>query len=105
MSEEMDWNDLLAAGNSRLYYMPYVYLPDLISLRKAYNLSIAELAASRSAILIDGEGEIPSNSIFYKDTAHFTAMGSEAMSARVIKRLLSNAQLIDLLAKKGCQVI
>ncbi|MFT4825481.1 MAG: lysophospholipase L1-like esterase [Halioglobus sp.] len=104
MSDNMAWDELVAAGNTQLYYMPHVYLSDVVVLRNAFNLSIPEALAGFRAITIADEGRIPSSSVYYKDSAHFTPAGSAAMAARVADQLLGSQEFRSLLSERGCSV-
>jgi hypothetical protein len=105
LSEDMNIEELIAAGNTNLYYTPYVYLPDLPTLLKSFNKAIHEVAARQNVFVINGEREIPSDRTHYKDSGHFTPAGSEVMSTRVFSRLISNPQVVSLLEQKGCNVV
>ncbi|MET0082035.1 MAG: SGNH/GDSL hydrolase family protein [Sedimenticola sp.] len=104
LRREMSMRELVKAGNTRLYYMPYAYLPDVIELREAYNVAIEEIADREGVVLVSGENDIPASSRFFTDSVHYTPDGSEAMAERVVRYLLKSPQFLSLLTRKNCRM-
>ena len=104
LRHEMDMKALTKAGNTRIYFMPYIYLPDLVTLRDAYNGSVQKVADENGLVLVAGENDIPGNRQYFQDSVHFTPAGSEAMAERIVRYLLSNPSVSKKLENRGCQI-
>jgi hypothetical protein len=100
---EMSIDEMAAAGGTAIYYMPYVYLPDLIKLRDTYNGIIREIAEQYEVILVDDEDSIPGSPTYYADSIHFTAAGSRAMAKRVVSSLQESEVKLGTFQKLGCE--
>ncbi len=83
----------LQAGNTALFYMPYIALQDLIKVRMQYNEVIREVAVAEDLILVDGEDDIPGDREHFIDTAHFTEVGANKMAHRVAQGLQMSIRL------------
>lgn len=104
LRHEMDMKALTKAGNTRIYYMPYIYLPDLVTLRDAYNDAVHKVAEANNLVLVTGENDIPGDRQYFQDSVHFTPAGSEAMANRVIRMLLENPSVYEMLQDRGCGI-
>ncbi|HBZ29472.1 MAG TPA: hypothetical protein DEO56_02590 [Nitrosomonas nitrosa] len=100
----MDMDELKMAGNTRLFFMPYIYLPDVIEVTEAYNAAIANISNKTNSVLITGENDIPGDRRYYQDSTHFTPAGSELMARRVVNQLLSSSQVHTLLQRNDCDL-
>ena len=92
------------AAGTNLFYLPYITIQDLISVRQAYNEEIRRIASKNGVLVIGGGDEIPGDRMHYSDAMHFTPRGSEAMARRVISRLLSDKEVQDALQARGCEI-
>jgi lysophospholipase L1-like esterase len=80
---EQSEEEKLRASNTSLYYMPYMSLQGLLDGFDEYNRVIREVAKKRGAVLVEGEDEIPGDSVHFVDSVHFTDAGSRRMANRV----------------------
>ncbi|MGH8728537.1 MAG: SGNH/GDSL hydrolase family protein [Burkholderiales bacterium] len=90
----------LEAAESALYYMPYMTPELLLAGYARYNEIIREVVRNTGAVSIEGEMEIPGDSVHFNDTVHFKDAGSRAMAARVAKGLLGSPEFQSLLQTK-----
>ena len=72
LHRDMSMKEMKVAAASQLYYMPYIYLPDMLDLVDSHNRVIRETAAKHGAVLIGGEHEMRRSSQYYIDTVHFS---------------------------------
>ncbi|MEF8730591.1 MAG: SGNH/GDSL hydrolase family protein [Candidatus Accumulibacter meliphilus] len=100
---DMSISEMVAAGNTAIYYMPYIYLPDLIKLRDSYNAVIREVAHKYGVILVDTEDSIPGTPAYYADAIHFTPAGSKAMAKAVTSSLQGTEAAHSIFEKLGCK--
>lgn len=104
LSEAMSVNELASASVDVLYRRPFIYLPDLVDLRSAYNHMIPRAVGGHSAIALTGMGGVAHKSSYYRDRMHFTPEGSQVMSDRIFEELLGSDKVMSLLAQRGCSV-
>ena len=104
LRSEMSMDELTRAGNSQLFFMPYIYLPDVITLREADNAALHEVATAHDALVIGGENDIPATAEYYQDSVHFTPAGSAVMAERVVRHLLASPKMRELARANGCSV-
>jgi hypothetical protein len=103
---EMSMKEIVRAGNTQLYYMPFLYLPDIVALRQAYAAEMRDVALSHDNVwLVAGGGEIPADAKHFQDSVHFTPQGSRAMAERVVTHLFATGDLTKLLQARGCRVV
>lgn len=94
----------IKAADSSLYYMPYMTIETLLDGFDSYNRVIDEVATRQHALLIDGENEIPGDSVNFNDSVHFTDAGSTAMAERVARRLAAAPAVQALVAARSTGV-
>ena len=82
-------------------FMPYFSPEGSLQGYEAYNDVIRTVAAETGALLVDGEYELPGDSEHFKDSVHFTDLGSEAMAQRVLARLQGAAPLEELIEARS----
>ena len=70
--------------------MPYMTPEGILTGFRAYNQVIAEVGAAKGAPVIDGEDEIPGDTVHFQDSVHFTDEGCRAMARRICSRLVQN---------------
>jgi len=87
----------MRASTSAFFYMPFVTPRLLIEGYGRYNQIIREVARETGALLIEGEHDIPGDSIHFADTVHFTDAGSKAMGQRISRALISSPALRKIL--------
>jgi lysophospholipase L1-like esterase len=88
----------LSALTSAIFYTPFVTPIAVIEGYERYNQIAREVARETNAYLIEGEFDIPGDSVHFADTIHFTDEGSKAMAERVSRWLVSSAKFRKLLA-------
>jgi len=86
------------ASASAFFYTPFATTRLLTEGFGRYNQIIREVAKETGALLIEGENEIPGDSVHFADTVHFTDAGSEAMAHRISGALVSSSTLHKILA-------
>lgn len=96
---EQSDEEKLRASNTSLYYMPYMTVEGLLEGFDEYNRVIREVASRRGAILVDGEDEIPGDTVHFADSVHFTEAGCRRMAARV-SRAIGSASAFEELASR-----
>jgi lysophospholipase L1-like esterase len=91
----------MRAAASAFFYMPFTTPQLLIEGYERYNQIVREVARETGALLIEGENDIPGDSVHFFDTVHFTDVGSKAMAARVSGALVSSPTLRRLVADQN----
>ncbi len=86
----------LEAATNTLYFMPYMTPDGLLASFAAYNRAIIEAAQDQGVILIQGETDIPGDSVHFFDSIHFTDAGSVVMAKRIADGLLRSGELAKL---------
>jgi lysophospholipase L1-like esterase len=85
--EQTDAEKIEAAGTA-LYYMPYMSIDHLLELGEAYNEATAAIAAATGVPLIaSADFGIPGTAEYYKDSAHFSALGSATFGEKLAPAL------------------
>ena len=102
LNEAMPVDEMGRASIGLLYRRPFIYLPDLIALRRAYNGVIAKAVSGFRAVALEGIEAAPENSGYYRDRTHFNAAGSRRMAERVAAQLLASGELQELLEASAC---
>lgn len=87
----------MQASSSALFYMPFLHPDSIIAAYERYNEIIREVAQQTSALLIEGEHDIPGDAVHFTDTVHFTDAGSRAMASRISSALIADSRLKALL--------
>lgn len=82
--------ELRAASQSSLYYMPYMSPEGLLDAFEAYNGAIRRAGESTGVILALGEDEIPGDKAHFNDSVHFKDPGAVLMAQRVAEALLAD---------------
>ncbi len=88
LRREQTLEEQVKAANTALYYMPYMSIEGLLDGYEEYNRVIKEVARETGALLIEDEMSIPGNDSYFKDSVHFTDIGSKLMAERVSDALL-----------------
>jgi lysophospholipase L1-like esterase len=78
------------AASSRLFYMPYAAVPDIVSAINGYNEVIGDMEGIEGITVVDPAPALPPDSVHFSDTSHTTARGS-----RVLGEYLGGALAAD----------
>ena len=89
----------MMASNTSLYYAPYMSVAGLLDGFDAYNRAIHEAASETGALLIEGEDTIPGDDEHFRDSVHFSDVGSRAMANRVAAGLIASPEFNRLVAR------
>jgi lysophospholipase L1-like esterase len=89
------------AAATNLYYMPYMSIEGLLDAFDAYNHVIRAVAAETNALLVDNENNIPGDSTHFRDSVHFSDVGSHAMAKRVVAVLLNSEEFTELVQRRA----
>ena len=87
----------MRASASAFFYAPFVTTRLLIDGYERYNQIVREVARETGVLLIEGEHDIPGDSVHFTDTVHFSDAGSKAMAQRISRALASSPKLQELL--------
>lgn len=92
------------AASSRLFYMPYATVPDIVAAIDGYNEVIGELAGMPGVTIVDPTVVLPPDSIHFADTSHTTARGSRVLGEYLGEMLASDSNFQSLVEKinPGC---
>ena len=88
----------MRAPKSASFCMPFVMTRLLIEGYEHYNQIAREVARETGAFLIEGENDIPGDSLHFTDTVHFNDAGSKAMAERISRALVLSPALRKILA-------
>ncbi len=69
--------------SSSLYYMPYLDVDGVLAGFEEYNRVMREVARDTGVILVEGENDIPGDSVHFNDSVHFTDEGLALQAQRV----------------------
>jgi lysophospholipase L1-like esterase len=72
-------DEQIDAASSRLFYMPYATVPDIVSAIEGYNEVIDDLKGVQGTTVVDPEPALPPDSIHFSDTSHTTVRGSRVL--------------------------
>ena len=67
------------AAGSRLFYMPYASVPDIVAAIDGYNEVNDSLKNTSGVTIIDPRAALPPDNIHFSDTSHTTAQGSRKL--------------------------
>lgn len=87
------------AAQSYLFYMPYLSIPSILTLQKAYAEAARSVAARTGASIIDIVGKVPADRTHFVDTAHYSDAGSR-LAAELISDALLTLDLLPITAKE-----
>ena len=87
------------ASESALFYTPFASADLVMAAYERYNNIVREVARETGALLIEGEADIPGDSVHFTDTVHFTDAGSRFMAERVSRGLAASAELRALMSE------
>lgn len=92
------------AAGSRLFYMPYASVPDIVAAIDGYNEVIDSLAVAPGITVIDPRLVLPPDSVHFSDTSHTTAQGSKKLGEYLGGVLASDRGFYSLLERvsPGC---
>jgi lysophospholipase L1-like esterase len=88
----------LRALSSAIFYTPFVTPVAIMEGFERYNQVAREVAWETGAYLVEGEYDIPGDSVHFTDTVHFTDAGSKAMANRISRALIASPTLRKMLA-------
>jgi hypothetical protein len=97
-------DEQIDAAASRLFYMPYASVPDIVAAIDGYNEVIDSLAGSPGITVIDPRPALPPDSVHFSDTSHTTAQGSKKLGEYLAGVLVRNRDFNELLERisPGC---
>jgi lysophospholipase L1-like esterase len=87
--EGMGSDELRAACESALFYIPFLDPEQILAGIRAYNDAIRRVAARTGAILVGGEDRIPSDAVHFNDSVHLLDPGCRLQADRVTEALLA----------------
>jgi hypothetical protein len=93
-----DAEQLLAACENSLYYMPYMTPEGLLESFRSYNRVIREVARSTGCLLVEGEEAIPADGEHFTDSIHLSDAGARALAGAVARGIAEDEALRELLA-------
>jgi len=94
----------LRAANTTLFYIPQFALPDILATRLRFNEVIDEIAAVEGFDSIDSALSVRGDPAHFRDTSHFTALGSEVMAQGTVEALLAAPGVRSRLQERGCRL-
>jgi lysophospholipase L1-like esterase len=89
LRQGQDDEQLKAASQSAMYYMPFMTPSHLIRAYDRYNDIIRDVAADADVVLVDDIEAIPGTAEYFTDSVHFTDAGSRAQAERISRVLKS----------------
>jgi lysophospholipase L1-like esterase len=101
---DMSADEMARESLGVLYRRPFIYLPDLVALREAYNAVLPGAVAEAGGIVLQGIEASAQNSRYYRDRTHFNAAGSRLMADRLAPQLLARQEVVDRLEQRGCSL-
>ena len=95
---EMSREELLAANETSLYYMPYMTPELLLEAFGAYNDVAREVAAAEGCLLVEGALAVPADGEHFNDSIHFKDAGAEALAGAVSAALATDPAFAERVA-------
>jgi hypothetical protein len=97
-------DEQIDAAGSRLFYMPYATVPDIVAAIDGYNEVIDSLAGTSGVTVIDPRPAVPPDNVHFSDTSHTTAQGSKALGEYLGGLLASDREFNSLVERinPGC---
>jgi len=99
---EQNETEQIKAANTALYVMPYMSVDGLLAGREEYNRVIRQVAKNNDAVVINGYDDIPGNTMYFSDSAHFRPPGSRLMAETVVNDVAKTGEFLALV-ERSCR--